>query len=118
MATKADKEKLAEFFKKVGEKITKFRKEKNLSLEALGSLIGQDGPSMHRTEKGKPFTGTTIIKLSLALNKHPRDFFDVDFNMESDNLNGLIADRKSPKKKAPAKKKAIKKKEETKGKRK
>ncbi len=105
-----NKEKIKEYFKAVGGLITKFRKEKNLSLEQLGVQIGLDRSAMHRTENGKPMTVTTIIKLCLALDKEPKDFFTVNFDFKPHELGGLVKSKKSPKKKPLTKKGSISKK--------
>ena len=72
-------------------------------MEELGFRIGIDRSVMHRIENGKPITVTTIIKLSLALNKKPKDFFDLDFDFKSQELGGLVKSKKSPKKKLKSK---------------
>ena len=96
--------KLETYFKNLGKLIAQFRKEKKFSLEELGFQIGLDRSAMHRVENGKPITVTTIIKLSLALDKKPKDFFDIDFDFKSHELGGLVKSKKSPKKKAQNKK--------------
>lgn len=97
----ANKNKLELYFKNLGSLITVFRKEKGFSLEELGLQIGLDRSAMHRTENGKPMTVTTIIKLCLALNKEPKDFFTIDFDFKPSELGGLVKSKKSPKKKEP-----------------
>jgi transcriptional regulator with XRE-family HTH domain len=99
-----NKNKLELFFKDLGNQIASFRKEKKFSLEELGLQIGLDRSAMHRIENGKPITVTTIVKLCLALNKEPKDFFDIDFGLKSNELGGLVKSKKSPKKKASLKK--------------
>lgn len=101
-----NKDKLERYFKDLGALIAKFRKEKGFSLEELGLQIGLDRSAMHRTENGKPMTVTTIIKLCLALDKEPKDFFTVNFDFKSHELGGLVKSKKSPKKKQSPKKKA------------
>lgn len=96
--------KLETYFKNLGKLIAQFRKEKKFSLEELGFQIGLDRSAMHRVENGKPITVTTIIKLSLALDKKPKDFFDLDFDFKSHELGGLVKSKKSPKKKSQIKK--------------
>lgn len=97
-------DKLKIYFKNLGQLIAQFRKEKKFSLEELGFQIGLDRSAMHRVENGKPITVTTIIKLALALGKKPKDFFELDFDFKSQELEGLVKSRKSPKKKAKGKK--------------
>ncbi len=105
-----EKNKLELFFKNLGGLVATFRKDKGFSLEELGLRIGIDRSAMHRIENGKPITVTTIIKLSLALNKKPKDFFDDSFDFKTNDLGGLVKSKKSPsKKKIVAKKKPIKK---------
>lgn len=99
MAVAGTKDTLKEYFRELGQLISRFRKEKNFSLEELGLQIGLDRSSMHRIENGKPITVTTIIKLSLALNKKPKDFFEIDFNFGKDELGGIVKSKKSSKKK-------------------
>lgn len=107
----AQKNKLELFFTDLGILISKYRKEKKFSLEELGLRIGIDRSAMHRIENGKPLTVTTIIKLALALDKKPKDFFDLSFDLKSNELGSLIKSKKSPIKKATAKKRlAVKKK--------
>jgi transcriptional regulator with XRE-family HTH domain len=100
----ADKNKLEAYFKSLGNLISKFRKEKKYSLEELGFQIGIDRSAMHRIENGKPITVTTIIKLCLALNKKPKDFFTIDFDFKPYELGALIKPKKSSKKKHTLKK--------------
>lgn len=99
-----DKHKLDLFFKSLGKLIEKFRKEKGFSLEELGLGIGIDRSAMHRIENGKPINVSTIVKLSLALDKKPKDFFDFNFDIKPQELGGLVKSKKSPQKKQPAKK--------------
>lgn len=87
----------------MGKLIASFRKAKKYSLEELGLEIGLDRSAMHRIENGKPITVTTIVKLCLALNKEPKDFFDFDFNLKSQELGGLVKSKKSPRRKKPRK---------------
>jgi len=105
----ADKNKLESFYKDLGNLISKFRKEKKFSLEELGLQIGLDRSAMHRIENGKPITVTTIIKLSLALDREPRDFFIMDFPFKRQELGSLINSKKSPKRKSKTKKRSLKK---------
>jgi len=100
----AEKIKLKSFYKNLGSLISKFRKEKEFSLEELGLRIGLDRSAMHRIENGKPITITTIIKLCLALNRKPKDFFEFDFDFRNEELGGLVSSKKSSKKKATSKK--------------
>lgn len=101
-----NKNKLELYFKNLGGLIAKFRKEKGFSLEELGLQIGLDRSAMHRIENGKPITVTTIIKLSLALNKTPKDFFDLGFDFNNQELGSLVKSKTSPKKKVSLKKKS------------
>lgn len=99
----ADKNKLTAFFKDLGKLIYKYRKEKKFSLEELGFQIGIDRSAMHRIENGKPITVTTIVKLCLALDKKPKDFFDINFDFKNHELGSLVKSRKSSVKKAKSK---------------
>lgn len=99
-----NKNKIESYFKDLGSLIAKFRKEKKFSLEELGLQIGLDRSAMHRIENGKPITVTTIIKLCLALNKEPKDFFDIGFDFKSHELGSLVKSKKSSKKKVSSKK--------------
>lgn len=106
-----NKNKLELYFKNLGSLIAAFRKKKNFSLEELGLQIGLDRSAMHRIENGKPITVTTIIKLCLALDKEPKDFFELNFDFKNQELGGLVKSKKSPKKKAtPQKSSPVKKK--------
>lgn len=98
------KNKLDKFFKDLGSIISQFRKEKKFSLEELGFQIGLDRSHMHRIEKGQPLTIRTLVKLCLALDKKPKDFFEMDFNFKADELGELLRDKKSPRKKKGIKK--------------
>jgi transcriptional regulator with XRE-family HTH domain len=99
----SEKDKLETFFKGMGTLISKFRKEKKFSLEELGLRIGLDRSHMHRIENGQPLTVRTILKLCLALDKKPKDFFDIDFKLHPQELGGLVKSKKSPKKKVKSK---------------
>jgi transcriptional regulator with XRE-family HTH domain len=106
----AEKDKIELFFKEMGELISKFRKEKKFSLEELGLQIGLDRSHMHRIEKGKPLTIKTIIKLCMALDKKPKDFFTTTLEFGSHELGSIVKSKKSPKKKSkPKREKTIKK---------
>jgi len=94
-----DKNKLEAFYKDLGSLISKYRKEKKFSLEELGLQIGLDRSAMHRIENGKPIAVTTVVKLSIALDKEPKDFFMMDFHFRSHELGGLVNSKKSSKKK-------------------
>lgn len=101
----SEKNKVASYYKEMGRLIASFRKEKEFSLEELGLQIGLDRSAMHRIEGGKPITVTTILKLAIALNKEPKDFFNVKFSFKPHELGDLITTRKSPKKKSKPTKK-------------
>lgn len=111
VAIKANHSKLEKYFKNLGQLVSEFRKNKGYSLEELGLQIGIDRSAMHRIENGKPITVTTLIKLCLALDKRPKDFFTIDFDFEQAELGGLVKAKKSSKKKAdPKSKKVVRKK--------
>ena len=97
-------DKLKIYFKNLGKLIAQFRKEKKFSLEELGFQIGLDRSAMHRVENGKPITVTTIIKLALALDKKPKEFFELEFDFKNHELGALVKSKKSSKKKAQVKK--------------
>lgn len=99
-----DKLPLDTFFKALGTLITQFRKEKGYSLEELGLRIGIDRSAMYRIEKGKPVNVSTIVKLALALERHPKDFFNFDFNVKSQLLGEIVKGKKSSKGKTKKKK--------------
>jgi hypothetical protein len=65
---------------------------------------------MHRIENGKPISVNTIIKLALALDKTPQDFFTIDFNLRSTELGGLVNSKRSSKRKKSQKKSITRKK--------
>ncbi|MBA2613602.1 MAG: helix-turn-helix transcriptional regulator [Bacteroidetes bacterium] len=96
--------KLDIYFKTLGNLVSKFRAEKKFSLEELGFMIGLDRSAMHRIERGKRISVTTIVKLALALDKEPKDFLDFNFNFQSHELDGIVKSKKSPKKKVKLKK--------------
>ncbi len=58
---------LKNFLTVIGENITKHRKQKKMTLEALGLEIGLTRMQVHRIEKGYNITLSTLLKLSLAL---------------------------------------------------
>lgn len=97
------KNKLDAYFKELGALVAKFRKKKKYSLEELGMRIGLDRSSMHRIENGKHISVTTIIKLSLALDKKPRSFLDIPFDFKPQELDGLVKPKKTSKKKVKSK---------------
>lgn len=102
-----EKNKLDLFFKELGKQIKHFRKENGFSLEELGLQIGLDRSAMHRIENGYHITVTTVIKLCMALDKEPKDFFEFDFNFKKEELGSIIKSKKSPKKASPSKRKTI-----------
>jgi transcriptional regulator with XRE-family HTH domain len=101
----SDKNKLEKYFKELGKLISSFRKEKKYTLEELGFQIGLDRSAMHRIENGKPINLTTIIKLSIVLDKEPKEFFDTSFSFKTNDLGSLINTKKISKKKSRVKKK-------------
>ena len=65
------------FLVKLGEKIRKARKEKNLSLDKLAALCDYEKANLSRIESGK--TNTTILTLytiSKAMDIDIRQFFE------------------------------------------
>ncbi|MBS1635297.1 MAG: helix-turn-helix transcriptional regulator [Bacteroidetes bacterium] len=89
--------KLDSYIKLLGQRITFFRKEKNLSLEKLGVQLGIDRSTMHRMENGQRIGIVMLIKLSLALDKKPKDFLDIPFDFHTQDLGGFIKSKKSSK---------------------
>lgn len=107
----ANSNKLSSYYKALGDLISKYRKEKGYTLEELGLRIGNDKSEMFKIEKGRNITVSTILKLALALDKTPKDFFEIDLELNNYQLGEIVGSKQSPKKKKkPAKRKTQKKK--------
>ncbi len=71
MCVQKEAENFKQLFSLIGQRITHFRKSKQMTLEHLGFEIGLDKSAMHHIEKGKPITMTTFFKIAKALEIKP-----------------------------------------------
>ncbi len=67
----------------IGEKLEELRKAQNKTQHDIEFLTGLDTAEISKYEKGKRnLTIRTLAKFALALNVHPKDLFDFDFDIE------------------------------------
>jgi len=63
--------------KKIGEKITKYRKEKKLTVKELGYECDMEKSNLIPIEKGRiNVTISTLVKIAKALNVEVKSFFE------------------------------------------
>jgi len=80
-----EKEQDSNFLILFGNNLQKFRKAKKLSYRKLAQLCNVDHSQISKIEKGLISVQLkTIIDLARALNVHPKDFFDFDFDLKDD----------------------------------
>lgn len=74
-----------DFLKGIGEKITEFRELNKFTQNDLSFLTGIEKSEISRYEKGKiNLTISTILKFAKALNVHPKDLFDFEFELDKE----------------------------------
>lgn len=78
--------KIKDCFIVIGGNITKYRKQKDMTLEELGFSIGLDKSAIFHIEKGKPITVTTLLKISAVLEIHISCFFENMPELKKENL--------------------------------
>ncbi|WP_294209664.1 helix-turn-helix transcriptional regulator [uncultured Chryseobacterium sp.] len=67
----------------IGKRISEIRVKNNQTQHDLEFLTGIDSADISKYEKGKRnLTLKTMIRFSIALQVHPRELFDFDFNIE------------------------------------
>lgn len=65
-----------------GKRIKVIRKQKALTQETLGLIAGIDSADISKYEAGKiNLTLKTISKFAIALNVHPKELYDFDFDI-------------------------------------
>lgn len=73
----------------IGKRISEIRIKNNQTQHDLEFLTGIDSADISKYEKGKRnLTLKTMIKFSIALQVHPKELFEFDFNVDkykSDN---------------------------------
>ncbi|MDQ6532120.1 helix-turn-helix transcriptional regulator [Flavobacterium sp. LHD-85] len=75
------------FLLSFGEKLYKFRKDKGFSYRKLAQMCNVDHSQISKIEKGqKSIQLKTVFDLARALNVHPKDFFDFEFDLTDDDL--------------------------------
>lgn len=87
------------FLASIGENIKKKRKKNGLTMEQLGLEIGLTRMQVNRIEKGYNITMTTLLKLSLALGVKTDDLVKFDYKFKKEDLERLVNNNKSSKKK-------------------
>lgn len=89
------------YFAKLGIEIRKIRTNKGLSLEALGTEIGIDGPNMQKIEGGLNLTLSTLLKLCICLDITPSKLLErITWNLDEKDLEALTTPRNIKKKKS------------------
>ncbi|KAF2082073.1 helix-turn-helix domain-containing protein [Flavobacterium johnsoniae] len=80
-----EKEQNSKFLISFGNNLHKFRTAKKLSYRKLAQMCNVDHSQISKTEKGqKSIQLKTIFDLARALDVHPKDFFDFDFELKKD----------------------------------
>lgn len=78
----------------IGENIRFHRKEKGLTQEELGELLGISGVAVMRYEKGqREPKQETLLKIAKVLGVHPRDLMDQSIWEEFDRQHPEIAEQ-------------------------
>ncbi|MFL5765760.1 MAG: helix-turn-helix domain-containing protein [Bacteroidia bacterium] len=95
---KEEKDLSALFISRIGENITKKRKEKKLSLEKFGLEIGLTRMQVFRIEQGYNITVKTLLKIALALDLKPEELVKFDYRIKRDDLERLLNSKKATKK--------------------
>ena len=82
-----DEIKKKEFLEKFGNKLGRIKKEKHLSYRKIADNCDLDASFISKIEKGtENITLETILNLAYGLNISPKEFFDFDFDIESDDI--------------------------------
>jgi len=69
----------------LGKRLTEVRTKRNLSYRALAQMCKVDHSQISKIEKGQvSIQLITLFELATALNVHPKELFDFDFNLEED----------------------------------
>ncbi|MTD67703.1 helix-turn-helix domain-containing protein [Flavobacterium sp. LC2016-13] len=83
-----EKEQNSKFLILFGKQLHKFRTDKKLSYRKLAQMCNVDHSQISKTEKGqKSIQLKTIFDLATALNVHPKDFFDFDFELKNEDVH-------------------------------
>ena len=73
--------------KEVGKKIVEHRKKNKQTQADISFFTGLESSEISRYEKGKiNLTISTILKFSQALNVHPKELFDFDFEIDKHKI--------------------------------
>ena len=75
-----------EFLIEIGKQISYLREKNNQTLDDLEYLSGIDTSDINKYEKGKTnLTIRNLIRISKALNVHPKILLDFDFDLNKYN---------------------------------
>jgi len=75
-----------EFLIEIGKQISYLREKNNQTLDDLEYLSGIDSSDINKYEKGKTnLTIRNLIRISKALNVHPKILLDFDFDFNKYN---------------------------------
>lgn len=75
-----------EFLIEIGKQISYLREKNNQTLDDLEYLSGIDSSDINKYEKGKTnLTIRNLIRISKALNVHPKILLDFDFDLNKYN---------------------------------
>ncbi|WP_314060338.1 helix-turn-helix transcriptional regulator [Empedobacter brevis] len=75
-----------EFLIEIGKQISYLREKNNQTLDDLEYLSGIDSSDINKYEKGKTnLTIRNLIRISKALNVHPKILLDFDFDVNKYN---------------------------------
>ncbi len=73
----------------IGKRISIIRTKKKLTQQELGFLTGIDTADISKYESGKiNLTLRTLLKFAVALQVHPKELFDFDFDITQYKVEG------------------------------
>lgn len=83
------------YLKSIGSHIKRLRDNKEMSLETLGDSIGIGGSNLQKIENGANITLSSLIKICIALEITPVQFFDnIPWKLSLDDIEELTIPRK------------------------
>ena len=72
-----------DFLKGIGDMIVEYREQNNQTQNDIGFLTGIENSEISKYEKGKiNMTISTLLKFAQALDVHPKQLFEFDFEID------------------------------------
>ncbi|SDD85861.1 Helix-turn-helix [Algoriphagus faecimaris] len=75
-------EKKEELINKLGQKLKELKTESNLSYRKLAQRCNLDHADIKKYEKGVDLRFLTIVELAKAYGVHPKEIFDIDYEID------------------------------------